>query len=166
MSGSDIISIREFSADDLNTLLGTVRRFEDVRAPLLQGRVLAALFFEPSTRTRLSFESAMVRLGGATIGFAEAANSSVSKGESLQDTIRMVEGYCDVIVIRHPREGAARAAAEATVVPGRERRRRREPAPDSDAPRPLHDLEALRPRRQICASASWATSSTDARRTA
>jgi aspartate carbamoyltransferase catalytic subunit len=114
MAGSDILSIRQFSPDELRTLLDVVERFEHVREPLLRGKVLAALFFEPSTRTRLSFESSMTRLGGNCIGFADAQSSSTSKGESLADTIRMVECYCDVIVIRHPREGAARVAAEAT----------------------------------------------------
>ncbi|MDH3285864.1 MAG: aspartate carbamoyltransferase, partial [Acidobacteriota bacterium] len=80
-------------------------------------RVLALLFFEPSTRTRLSFESAMVRLGGSCVGFAEAGISSASKGESLKDTIRIVEHYCDMIVLRHPWEGSARASAEATALP-------------------------------------------------
>ena len=84
---------------------------------LLRGKVLATLFFEPSTRTRLSFETAMKRLGGNTIGFADAGVSSAAKGESLHDTVRVVEGYCDAIVIRHPREGAARVAAEATRLP-------------------------------------------------
>src|SRR5438477_197246 len=76
-----------------------------------------ALFVEPSTRTRLSFESAILRLGGRTLGFADEKITSTTKGESLADTIRMVEGYCDLIVIRHPREGAARLAAEATSRP-------------------------------------------------
>ncbi len=117
MAGTDIISVRQFKADELRTLLDVVERFEGPSPPLLDGKVLAALFFEPSTRTRLSFESAMMRLGGKALGFADEKMSSTSKGESLGDTIRMVEGYCDVIVIRHPREGAARLAAEATSRP-------------------------------------------------
>ena len=79
---------------------------------LLQGRILATLFFEPSTRTRLSFESAMHRLGGSAIGFAEPDITSVKKGENLADTMRVVENYADVIVVRHPLEGGARLAAE------------------------------------------------------
>jgi aspartate carbamoyltransferase catalytic subunit len=79
--------------------------------------VLGVLFFEPSTRTRLSFESAMLRLGGSVLGFADASISSFSKGETLVDTIRVVEGYCDAVVLRHPREGAARLAAEVASVP-------------------------------------------------
>ncbi len=114
MAGSDIISVRQFEAPELLNLLDIVERFEGVDAPLLHGRILAALFFEPSTRTRLSFESAMLRLGGRCLGFAEPQATSVSKGESLADTIRMTEQYCDLIVIRHPREGAARLAAETT----------------------------------------------------
>lgn len=117
MSRRDIVSIRQFSADELETLLDIVERFEGAPPTLLQGRVLAALFFEPSTRTRLSFESAMCRLGGSCIGFAEAKNTSTAKGESLPDTLRMVEQYCDIVVIRHPREGAARLAAESTHLP-------------------------------------------------
>jgi aspartate carbamoyltransferase catalytic subunit len=117
MAGSDIVSVRQFAEADLRTLLDVIERFEGVNDPLLDGRVLGALFFEPSTRTRLSFESAMLRLGGRTLGFADEKMSSTSKGESLADTIRMVESYCDVIVLRHPREGAARLAAEATTRP-------------------------------------------------
>jgi aspartate carbamoyltransferase catalytic subunit len=114
MAGGDIISVRQFSAQELRTLLEVAARFENRADPILRGKVLAALFFEPSTRTRLSFESAMTRLGGSCIGFADAQMSSTVKGESLSDTIRMVECYCDLIVIRHPREGAARLAAEVT----------------------------------------------------
>jgi aspartate carbamoyltransferase catalytic subunit len=117
MAGSDIISVRQFNESDLRTLLDVVERFEGRTDTPLDGKVLGALFFEPSTRTRLSFESAMLRLGGRTLGFADEKMSSTSKGESLADTIRMVEGYCDIIVLRHPREGAARLAAESTKRP-------------------------------------------------
>lgn len=82
-----------------------------------RGKILATLFFEPSTRTRLSFESAMHRLGGSVIGFSSASSTSVKKGESLADTIKTVEQYSDVIVIRHPIEGAARLAAEVADIP-------------------------------------------------
>jgi aspartate carbamoyltransferase catalytic subunit len=84
---------------------------------LLKGKILATLFFEASTRTRLSFESSMQRLGGSAIGFAEAEIASVKKGENLADTVRTVENYADVIVLRHPLEGAARLAAEFSKVP-------------------------------------------------
>jgi aspartate carbamoyltransferase catalytic subunit len=84
---------------------------------LLKGKVVASLFFEPSTRTRLSFETAISRLGGRIIGIADPGSSSVSKGETLHDTIKMVTNYADLIVMRHPLEGAARYAAELATVP-------------------------------------------------
>jgi len=115
--GRDVISMRDFGRDEIRGILARCRDFERRRKPLLRGRVLANLFFEPSTRTRLSFDAAMKRLGGQTIGFADAISTSISKGESLWDTIRVAEGYCDVIVIRHPAEGSARLAAEATALP-------------------------------------------------
>src|SRR5437870_2954527 len=87
------------------------------RSRSLDGKILATLFFEPSTRTRLSFESAMARLGGRVLGFSGTEGTSVQKGETLADTIRMVEAYSDVIVLRHPQEGAARLAAEFTEKP-------------------------------------------------
>lgn len=117
MVGQDVVSIRQYSADELELLLDVAAHFEDAPPDLLRGKVLGALFFEPSTRTRLSFESSMCRLGGSCIGFAEAQSSSASKGESLADTLRMVEQYCDIVAIRHPREGAARLAAESTSLP-------------------------------------------------
>ncbi|MHC4862409.1 MAG: aspartate carbamoyltransferase, partial [Planctomycetota bacterium] len=116
-AGRDVISPRDFEKDEILFILDVASRFEELAAPLLQGKILAALFFEPSTRTRLSFESAMHRLGGQCLGFAEKGVSSVAKGESLRDTIRVVEAYCDAIVLRHPVEGAARVAAEATSRP-------------------------------------------------
>lgn len=115
--GRDVVSMRDFSKDEIVFVLDLAERFETATDPLLAGRVLANLFFEPSTRTRLSFEAAMVRLGGQNIGFADAGISSVAKGESLADTIRVVENYCDIIVIRHKFEGAARLAAEASQLP-------------------------------------------------
>jgi aspartate carbamoyltransferase catalytic subunit len=115
--GRDIISPLDFEKDEILFLLDVAKRFETFREPLLPGSILAALFFEPSTRTRLSFESAMNRLGGSVLGFADKGVSSVAKGESLNDTIRVVEAYCDAIVIRHPLEGAARVAAESTERP-------------------------------------------------
>ncbi|MSR46942.1 MAG: aspartate carbamoyltransferase [Planctomycetes bacterium] len=115
--GRDVISMRDFGPAEIRAILDRCRGFENNRKPLLQGKVLANLFFEPSTRTRLSFDSAMKRLGGATIGFSDSISTSISKGESLWDTIRVAEGYCDVMVIRHPAEGSARLAAEATRLP-------------------------------------------------
>jgi aspartate carbamoyltransferase catalytic subunit len=113
----DVLSMRDFDRADVVAILERCREFERNKKPLLQGKVLANLFFEPSTRTRLSFDAAMKRLGGQTIGFADALSTSTSKGESLWDTIRVAEGYCDVIVLRHPAEGSARLAAEATKLP-------------------------------------------------
>jgi len=114
----NIISIRDFSKADILHILDVAKRLEKKPEPtLLNGKLLAALFFEPSTRTRLSFESAMKRLGGNVIGFADAGVSSTAKGESLHDTIKTIEGYSDVIVVRHPVEGAARVASESTSLP-------------------------------------------------
>lgn len=111
------MSVRDFTPEEVLGFLDLAARFEDFEEPILRGRVLANLFFEPSTRTRLSFESAMVRLGGQNIGFADAGISSVAKGESLADTVRVVQNYCDIIVLRHKLEGAARLAADAADVP-------------------------------------------------
>lgn len=118
--GRSVVSVEDLSQAEILHVLDVAARLEAAGpggAPRLPGRILGTLFFEPSTRTRLSFESAMLRLGGAALGFADARMSSLSKGESLGDTIRVVEGYCDAIVLRHPREGAARLAAEAAGIP-------------------------------------------------
>ncbi len=116
--GRDIISIRDFSVEEIEYLLETASMLESRKPePLLEGKILATLFFEPSTRTRLSFESAMRRLGGEVIGFSRPSGTSVAKGESLVDTIRTVESYADIIVIRHPREGSARLAGEVSSKP-------------------------------------------------
>jgi len=116
--GRDIISIKEFSKKEILHILEIAKKIEAKPAPdILNGKVMGALFFEPSTRTRLSFESSMNKLGGKVIGFADAAVTSSKKGETLFDTIKMVEQYVDVIVMRHPVEGAARLASEAATVP-------------------------------------------------
>lgn len=118
--GRDIISLRDFSRQEIDYILEMSRAMEPMAragSDLLRGKILATLFFEPSTRTRLSFESAMHRLGGSAIGFADAEITSVKKGENLADTMRVVESYADVIVVRHPLEGAARLAAEFAGVP-------------------------------------------------
>ena len=118
--GRDIISIKDFDRDEvdyIHKMTGLMEPLIRRGSNILQGKILATLFFEPSTRTRLSFESAMQRLGGSTIGFTEARISSVEKGENLADTIRAVENYADAIVLRHPMEGAARMAAEFATVP-------------------------------------------------
>lgn len=110
----DILSIDEFSKEELMHVLKTAEQFIDQRnhAHLLPGKIMATLFFEPSTRTRLSFEAAMKRLGGSVIGFSDWKDSSVMKGEDLIDTITVVDGYADVIVMRHPQDGSAALAAK------------------------------------------------------
>jgi len=116
----DIISIKDFSCEEINYILKIAQTMEPIAvkgSDMLRGKIQATLFFEPSTRTRLSFEAAMHKLGGSTIGFAEAEIASVKKGENLSDTIRTVENYADVITLRHPLEGAARLAAEFAKVP-------------------------------------------------
>ena len=114
----DIISINDFSKEELLHILKVVRQIEQKpQNNLLKGKILAALFFEPSTRTRLSFLSAMGQCGGEVIGFSNANTTSIQKGESLWDTIKMTEQYANVIVIRHPLEGSARLAAEAASIP-------------------------------------------------
>ena len=118
--GRDILSIKDFTREEIDYILEIAEAMEPVAkkgSDMLKGKLLATLFFEPSTRTRLSFEAAMHRLGGAAIGFAEAEIASVKKGENLADTIRVVENYADVIALRHPREGAARLAAEFAEIP-------------------------------------------------
>ena len=118
--GRDIISIKDFSREEISYIFKVAKTMEPLAtkgSTMLRGKILATLFFEASTRTRLSFESAMQKLGGSTIGFAEAEIASVKKGENLADTIRTVENYADVIALRHPLEGAARLAAEFSKVP-------------------------------------------------
>jgi aspartate carbamoyltransferase catalytic subunit len=118
MKKKDLISITDYSKEDYLHILELAADFEkNPNQKLLEGKVVASLFFEPSTRTRLSFETAINRLGGRIIGFSDAGSSSVSKGETLHDTIRMVSNYVDLIVMRHPLEGSARYAAEVADVP-------------------------------------------------
>ncbi len=120
--GKDVISIRDFSKEEIEEILKEAEKMEaalakNVRLNYLEGKILANLFFEPSTRTRLSFASAMQKLGGSVIGFEDVTTTSIAKGESLIDTVKTVEKYCDLIVIRHPREGSARLAAEISEKP-------------------------------------------------
>jgi len=115
--GKDIISIKDFSKKEIDYVLNYSEKMlpyakGEKFKNILKGKVLSSLFFEPSTRTRLSFESAMNRLGGRVIGFSDPGGTSLKKGESLADTIRMADAYSDGIVMRHPQEGAARLAAE------------------------------------------------------
>lgn len=114
----DLISIMDYTKDEYLRIMELAADFEkNPNQRLLEGKVVASLFFEPSTRTRLSFETAINRLGGRIIGFSDSNSSSVTKGETLHDTIRMVSNYADLIVMRHPLEGAARYAAEISSVP-------------------------------------------------
>jgi len=118
MKKKDLISITDYSKEDYLRILELAADFEkNPNQRLLEGKVVASLFFEPSTRTRLSFETAINRLGGRIIGFSDAGSSSVSKGETLHDTTRMVSNYVDLIVMRHPLEGSSRYAAEVADVP-------------------------------------------------
>ncbi|MHA1986860.1 MAG: aspartate carbamoyltransferase [Promethearchaeota archaeon] len=113
-----IISAKQFERDDIEYILSKGREMIKAKnSNLLNGKILATLFFEPSTRTRLSFESAMYRLGGNVIGFHSEDVSSIKKGETIADTIRTVENYSDCIVIRHSLEGAATMAAKFAQVP-------------------------------------------------
>ena len=120
MALHDIISIRDLSKAKINYILEVSKDMEKIekrKNKYLQGKILATLFFEPSTRTRLSFETAMEKMGGNSIGFSESGTTSISKGESLKDTIKTMESYADAIVIRHPREGSARLAANVSNLP-------------------------------------------------
>ncbi|MFZ0280080.1 MAG: aspartate carbamoyltransferase [Bacteroidales bacterium] len=118
MRNRSLVSIDDLTTDEVLRILDLAGEFENNPVQkLLEGKVIATLFFEPSTRTRLSFESAINRLGGKIVGFSDANSSSVSKGETLYDTIRMVSNYSDLIVMRHPVEGSARFASEVASVP-------------------------------------------------
>ena len=116
----NLIDIMQLSTEEID---GLVKKGCDIMANpaayahKCDGRILATLFFEPSTRTRLSFESAMLSLGGQVLGFSEASSSSASKGESVADTIRVVSAYCDIIAMRHPKEGAPLVASMHSLVP-------------------------------------------------
>ena len=120
--GRDVVSINDFTLEEINYILDVAEgmvpaaRGEEV-LDLVPGKLLASLFYEPSTRTMLSFETAIKRIGGKIIGFSDVSSTSAVKGETLADTIKMVEAYADVIVLRHGREGAARMAAEFADIP-------------------------------------------------
>lgn len=118
MNPNSLVSISDISREEILHLLDEAAYFEsNPNHKLLDGKVVATLFFEPSTRTRLSFETAVNRLGGRIIGFSDAATTSSSKGETLKDTIKMVSNYVDLIIMRHFLEGAARYATEVTETP-------------------------------------------------
>lgn len=118
MKNKSLVSINDFTKEDYLRILDLASEFEkNPNQNLLQGKVVASLFFEPSTRTKLSFDTAVSRLGGSLIGFSNASSSSTSKGETLSDTIKTVANYADLIIMRHPLEGAARLASEVSKVP-------------------------------------------------
>jgi len=122
LQGKDILRTDTLTDQELDLILRTAARFDQVPEggrtwKTMAGQVMAALFFEPSTRTRLSFESAMHRLGGSVITIADPKTSSAAKGESMADAVSVIEGYADVIVMRHPRKGSAAEAADAVDIP-------------------------------------------------
>lgn len=122
LAGRDVIELPALTKSDIELVLTVAAQFESQLAtrrsiPLLNDRILATLFYEPSTRTRLSFEAAMHRLEGRVISVAEVTSSSVAKGESIDDTARTIEQYADVLVMRHPEAGAAHVAADAVSIP-------------------------------------------------
>lgn len=120
MKNKHLIDIKDFSKKEIDDLIKVANDIIDNRdkySHKCNDKILATLFFEPSTRTRLSFESAMLRLGGKVLGFSEASSSSTAKGESLGDTIRVVGGYADIIAMRHPKEGAPTVAIKNSIVP-------------------------------------------------
>jgi len=117
-----VVSINDFTKEEILHILDEAERMVEIArggtaSNIMEGKILSTLFFEPSTRTRLSFESAMQRLGGTVLGFSEAKTSSISKGETLADTMRMAAAYSDIIVLRHPSEGAARMASQFSTKP-------------------------------------------------
>ncbi len=118
MKNKSLVSIEDYNKKEYLKILDLAAEFEEnPERNILKNKVIATLFFEPSTRTRLSFESAINKLGGRVIGFSDSNSSSVTKGETLYDTIKIVSNYCDLIVMRHPLEGSARYASEITNVP-------------------------------------------------
>src|ERR671918_1654982 len=112
----DIVSIKDFNKQDLEFIFSTTDKIKELKpnekSELGKGRTLGYIFYEPSTRTRMSFEAAMASLGGSSIGISDLKSSSVEKGESLADTIRVIDLYSDVILLRHPLDGSSRFAAE------------------------------------------------------
>ena len=118
MKNRSLVSINDFTKEEILKIVELAEKFEaNPNQDLLKNKVVASLFFEPSTRTRLSFETAINRLGGRVVGFTDASSSSTTKGETLKDTIKMVSNYADLIVMRHPLEGSARYASEQSSVP-------------------------------------------------
>ena len=136
-----LIDITDFTVEEVQEVLDLADDILADRsryAERLRGKILATLFFEPSTRTRLSFESAMLSLGGSVLGFSSADSSSTSKGETVSDTIRTVGCYCDIIAMRHPKEGAPMAAVREKPRAHHQRRGRRAQPSHPDPHRPAH----------------------------
>lgn len=120
LAGRSLLEPMDFTVEEMNEIFALADKIIDDPAKyahVCEGKLLATLFYEPSTRTRFSFEAAMLRLGGQVIGFSEPNSSSVAKGESIADTIRTVACYCDIAVMRHPKEGAPKVAAWSTDMP-------------------------------------------------
>lgn len=118
MDNRSLVSIDDYTKEEILEVLAKAAEFEkNPNSNILEGKVVSSLFFEPSTRTRLSFETAISRMGGRIVGFTDASSSSTTKGETLNDTIKMVSNYSDLIVMRHPIEGSARYASEVSDVP-------------------------------------------------
>ncbi|WP_372645870.1 aspartate carbamoyltransferase [Ancylomarina sp.] len=118
MDNKSLVSIDDYTKEEILEVLTRAAEFEkNPNSNILEGKVISSLFFEPSTRTRLSFETAISRMGGKIVGFTDASSSSTTKGETLNDTIKMVSNYSDLIVMRHPIEGSARWASEVSDVP-------------------------------------------------
>lgn len=119
--GKSLIASDDFTVEELQQVVRTASDMMDAGVSsfhdLCRGRILATLFYEPSTRTKLSFEAAMLRMGGNILGFGDANTSSVSKGESIADTVRVISSYADIAVMRHPKEGAPKLAAEYATIP-------------------------------------------------
>lgn len=119
--GKSLIASDDFTVEELQQVVRTAGDIMDAGVSsfhdLCRGRILATLFYEPSTRTKLSFEAAMLRMGGNILGFGDANTSSVSKGESIADTVRVISSYADIAVMRHPKEGAPKLAAEYATIP-------------------------------------------------
>ena len=152
--GMDIVSIRDLSREQIEQVLDLSEKMipyakGEKISKALDGKILANLFFEPSTRTRMSFESAMMRLGGSISDMGMPSMTSISKGETLADTIRMVEVYSDVIVLRHPQGGSGQTGRQVLLQTGHQRRGWRRTAPDPDAAGPVHHQARQEGHRQL-----------------
>ena len=137
-----VLSMRDFSREEIDSVLDLASDLEPYahgkRSDMLSGKILALLFFEPSTRTRMSFETAMKRLGGGVINLGPAEGSSISKGEVSADTVRVIGGYADALVIRHPKRGLGPPCLGVLACARPERRRRSGPPSNSNSPGLIH----------------------------